>query len=282
MDSMLVYRGLDVVTAKPTAEERRAAPIHGLDLVDPSEPFSVARYLETAEALERAIEARGHAVLFVGGTSLYLKALTHGLSDLPGADPALRAELEERGAALGSPALHAELAAADPEAAARIHERDLRRIVRALEVHRAAGRPISSLQREWAGRPGAPRRIVGIRVDRETLHRRIEARIDVMFERGLEEEIRRVAAGGFSREAAAAVGVAEVRALLSGAIDRSECRARMVRRTRTLVRRQETWLRSFPEVRWIDGGDGREADAIAKDAGVELGFLGPGAELDLS
>lgn len=266
MDSMLVYRGLDVVTAKPTAAELAETPIRCMDLAEPREAFSVARYLAAAEEAEAEILARGSVPLFVGGTGLYLKALTHGLFEGPAADPALRRELAERAEREGAEALHRDLARIDPAAASKIHPRDRKRTIRALEVFAATGEPISKLQREWTLSLGFPRIVVGLHVERDELHRRIAQRADAMLALGLVEEIRRARDGGLSREASLAVGVPEVLRHLAGETSLAACRDEIVLHTRQLARRQATWFRSFPEAVWIAAGEGRSAGEVAEHA----------------
>ncbi|MBL8696129.1 MAG: tRNA (adenosine(37)-N6)-dimethylallyltransferase MiaA [Planctomycetes bacterium] len=274
MDSMQVYRGLDILTAKPSPQERARAPILGLDLVEPSESFTVARYVTLCEEWERAAHERGATPIFVGGTPLYLKALTHGLFEGPPADPALRRELNERAEREGDEALHADLLRVDPAAAARIHPRDRKRIVRALEVFAQTGERISDLQRQWTLSHGFPRVLVGLSVPRDELHRRIAARVDHMLSAGALEEVRRIsAAGGFSREAAAAVGVSELLDVLLGQASLEEARETMIRRTRELARRQGTWFRSFPELHGIDAGAPRSIAEIAQEARRSLELI---------
>lgn len=273
MDSMLVYRDLAVVTAKPEVHELAETPLHAIDLVSAAEPFSVARYLAEAERAEREIEARGGVPVFVGGTALYLKALTHGLFEGPAPDAELRRALSERADREGDAALYADLERIDPGAASRIHPRDRKRVIRALEVFEKTGERISELQREWTLSGGFPRILVGLRVPREELARRIAARVDAMLERGLVQEVVAAMARGLSSEAREAVGVREVEDLMGGRLDRSGCRDAIVRRTRDLARRQGTWFRSFEEVRWVEAGEGRSVGEMAGEVKrvLELG-----------
>lgn len=266
LDSMSLYRGMNIGTAKPTAEERARVPHHLLDLAEPHEAFSTGRYLEAAEAAIADVAARGKLPLFVGGTALYLKGLTEGFFAGPSADWTLRnrliAEAEERGV----PALHQRLKAADPAAAARIHPNDLRRIVRALEVHQTTGRPISELQTQF-GTPSSRYDCVlaGIRRDRAELHDRINRRVDAMFAAGLVEEVRALLAhpGGISHAAAQFVGYAEVIAHLRGDVNLAEAVERVKARTRQFAKRQSTWFRSFPQIRWVDASPDTSPDARA-------------------
>jgi tRNA dimethylallyltransferase len=264
MDSMLVYRGLDIVTAKPSAEELMKAPLRAIDVVEPSEPFSVARFLALAEDLEAQAFREGRVPVFVGGTGLYLKALLHGLFEGPPRNAGIRSALLQRAERDGLDVLHAELSRVDPASAERIHRNDAKRIVRALEVFDLTGRPMSKWQTQWSG-TGVEARVSCLRVTRDELVVRIEARVDRMLRDGLLAEIEGVRGRGLSREATAAVGVREVLDYLDGTIDLAECRRRIVKRTRELARRQETWFRSFRDVRWIEAGSARPLDDIVTD-----------------
>jgi len=254
LDSMLVYRGMDLGTAKPDAVERGGVPHHLIDLVDPREPFSVARYLEAARAAEAAVRARGRVPIYVGGTTMWFKALVHGLLDVPPVPDAVRAALEQEAAdAGGEERLRAELERGDPEAAARIHPADRQRTLRALEVLRATGRPLSAWQEQWGTRDRIGEPTAVLRWERAVLHGRIEARFAAMLEAGLLEEIRGIRDGdGFGPTARKAIGYRQLLAHLDGACTLDEAVAEAVRATKVLVRRQTTWLRAFPDVSWID------------------------------
>jgi len=254
VDSMAVYRGLDVGTAKPSAVERAAVPHHLVDVVDPAECYSVARWLAAAADAVEAIRGRGRRVLFVGGTPLYLRALRDGLDPLPPADPALRLGLAAELDALGSERLHARLAGLDPPAAARIHPRDARRVVRALEL--AAG-GVTGRAMAWAAGTPPPvafaRQMMVIDLPRRLLRERIDRRAEAMFARGLVAETRAAAAlpGGIGRTAAQAAGYAEALEVIAGRLDLAAAVARVQSRTRQLAKRQLTWLRSFRDAVWI-------------------------------
>lgn len=251
VDSMAIYRGLDVGTAKPGASHRAAVRHHLIDMVSPQEPYSVARWLADAARAADECRGRGRRILFVGGTPLYLKALRDGLAPLPGADARIRASLEAEATRDGTPALHRRLAAVDPEAAARIHEGDLRRIVRALEVAAVTGRPLSS-HFAPAPQPWFDRRLMVVDLPRQLLRARIDQRVERMFAGGLVEETERLlAAGGIGPTALQGVGYAEVIALLAGEIDRAEAVRRTRVRTWHLAKRQLTWLRGFPHAVWL-------------------------------
>jgi tRNA dimethylallyltransferase len=254
MDSMTLYRGMDVGTAKPTAAERRRVPHHLLDVLDPWEPASVAWWLQRAAACCRDIEARGRRPLFVGGTPLYLKALLSGLFDGPPADGVLRTRLEAEAARGGAPALHARLARSDPASAARLHPNDLRRVVRALEVLELTGRPLSEWQTQWRGgaESEAPRCFC-LEIDRPQLYARIDRRAGRMVTEGLIDEARALRAIGrpLGREAAQAVGYREAFDHLDGRASLAETVDRMRTRTRQLAKRQMTWFRAMPECRRV-------------------------------
>src|SRR5512138_99443 len=251
-DSQQLYRGLDVGTAKPTPEERRAVPHHLLDVAEPGEGWDAARFVRAADEAIRGILARGRVPFVVGGTGLYLRALLHGMVEAPGRDPALRARLEEEARQGGRAALHARLATIDPEAAARIRPNDLVRVVRALEVA-AAGRTQSELFREHAfqeDRYGAL--LLALDPPREELHRRIDARVEAMFEGGLVAEARAlVARFGPAVPAKLPIGYAEAIALARGECDAPEAIRRVQVETRRYARRQVIWLRRERGVEWI-------------------------------
>ena len=252
VDSMAVYQGLDIGTAKPSPGERARVAHHVIDVVPPSEPYSVARWLADAAAAVEAIRARGRRILFVGGTPLYLRALRDGLAPLPAEDPAFRRSLLDEIEAEGSAALHARLATIDPAAAARIHPNDVKRIVRALEVSHATGRPLSEAFAP-APDPGFETRMMIVDLPRRLLADRIDRRVDAMFAAGLVDEVRRAAAapGGLGPTARQAAGYAECLDLLAGRLPPAEAVRLTKQRTRQLAKRQLTWLRSFKNAVWI-------------------------------
>jgi len=256
VDSAQVYRGMDVGTAKPTAAERASVPHHLIDILDPTGAYSAARFRADALAAVCAIAARGKVPLLVGGTMLYFKALREGLSDLPEADPALRAELEEQARERGWPALHAELARVDPETAARLKPGDAQRIQRALEIWRTTGVSMSKLL--GGQRSAPPLRPVPIALvpgDRAALHRRIGARFERMLADGLVEELELLRAR-YALHAGLpsmrCVGYRQAWAHLEGAYDRAGLRDRGIFATRQLAKRQLTWLRSTPDTIELD------------------------------
>ncbi len=252
LDSMLLYRGMDIGTDKP--RDLGGVVHHGIDLLDPAETFDLARYLAYADRTIAEVRARGREVLVVGGTGLYLMALMKGVFEGVTRDDGLRGRL----AGEESPALHARLAAVDPESAARLHPNDRRRITRALEVFEATGETLGKLQTQFDGPDRYAARIAGLRLPRAELSARIAQRIDAMFARGLVDEVRSLTLGPTAGQA---VGYKEVRAHLDGACDLAEARRLLQRNTLRLVRRQSTWFKRFP-VRWFDAGSGARPDAL--------------------
>lgn len=255
IDSAQVYRGMDIGTAKPSPAERTRVPHHLIDIRDPAEPYSAAEFVRDATAAIRAIRARGRLPLVVGGTMLYAKALREGLSDLPAADPAVRARLEADGAALGWPALHARLAQVDPATAARLKLNDSQRIQRALEVHAVTGVPLSALHTAPQRPPLDLVTIALLPSDRAELHRRIELRFDAMLQAGFVDEVRALRARGDltpQRPSIRSVGYRQAWAHLAGETDAAAFRAAGIAATRQLAKRQITWLRSMRDATLID------------------------------
>ena len=251
-DSQQVYRGLDAGTAKPTAEERAAAPHHLLDVAEPGEGMDAARWVALADAAIADISARGWLPVVAGGTGLYLRALLHGVAEAPGRDPALRARLEEEAAEGGRPALHRRLAEVDPAAAAKIGPNDLVRIVRALEIA-AGGRTQSELFAAH-GFAGARYRfrLLALDVPRAELHARIDARVPHLFARGLLEETAALLARcGGRLPAKLPIGYAEAAEVLSGRLELPEAVRRVQVAHRRYARRQIVWLRREREVEWL-------------------------------
>ncbi len=247
MDSAMVYRGLDIGTAKPPVEVRAAVPHHLIDIVEPTESYSAGRFARDAASLIAAINARGRLPLLVGGTLLYLRALRDGLAMLPRADRRVRDELNRDAATHGWDALHDRLRSVDPEAAARIAPSDRQRIQRALEVYALTGRPITALQREGAAAPRPNILALALVPESRTdLAVRIERRFDAMVEGGLVGEVEVLRArGDLTRDMPAmrAVGYRQVWAYLDGAYTWSEARLKAVVATRQYAKRQLTWLR---------------------------------------
>lgn len=267
LDSMSLYRLMDIGTAKPTPEEQSAVAHHLIDVLDPNENSSISHYLELAEAAAREIHSRGKQVLFVGGTPLYLKALLRGLSEGPAPDPELRKALEEEAAKVGNAALHARLKMVDPLAAARIHENDTRRMIRALEVHQATGQPMSHYQFEFEdhARP-EDCKAFWLSWERSVLHDRINQRVEAMFDGGLVEEVQRLLDqfSPLSTTAMQAVGYQEVIDYLAGNQELASAKDRVKARTRQFAKRQCTWFRSLPECREVALTSPFDAEAVAQ------------------
>ncbi|KAA0068416.1 tRNA (adenosine(37)-N6)-dimethylallyltransferase MiaA [Rhodanobacter sp. T12-5] len=249
VDSALVYRGMDIGTAKPDAATLVRYPHALVDIRDPAQPYSAADFRADALPLMRQISSRGRVPLLVGGTGLYFRALQQGLSDLPEADPATRARLAALAAQIGWPAMHARLAVLDPVAAARIDRNDVQRLQRALEVIELTGRPLSALQRGGSGEP-FPWRVLKLALlpaDRGVLHERIAQRIDAMLAAGFLDEVRQLRARGDLHPelpAIRAVGYRQAWEHLDGHASLAEFRDRAIFATRQLAKRQITWLRS--------------------------------------
>jgi len=255
VDSMKVYRRMDIGTAKPSADVRAEIPHHCIDVVEPSEAFSVARYVQLADSAIAQIAEANDVVLAVGGTNLYIKALAEGLFEAPPIEPAVRSALRARAGQEGLAVLHEELTRLDPQAAGRIHPNDAKRILRALEVYQTTGRPISELQRQWdSGRRRYDIVMIGLRRRWDALRRRINARAKRMVQAGLRDEVASLLAepAGLSPQAAQAVGYAEMIDHLNGRCTLEEAMERIKIHTRRLARKQQTWHRRWRDVRWFE------------------------------
>ena len=264
VDSMMVYRRMDIGTAKPSREVRAEIPHHCIDIVEPSESFSVARYLTFADEAIDKISSAGKPVLLVGGSALYIKAVSEGLFEGPGANPDIRQALKARAAAEGLSALHAELTRVDPDAARRISPRDEKRIIRALEVYELTGEPISRLQQQWdSQRLRYDCVFIGLRRPKEEINRRINARVKEMIRKGLRDEVAALLAEpkGLSDQASQALGYAEMIEHLKGKYTLEQAIERIKINTRQFAKRQRTWFRHFRNVQWIDI---QEDDTIEK------------------
>jgi tRNA dimethylallyltransferase len=274
VDSALVYRGMDIGTAKPSADERARVPHHLIDIIEPTQSYSAAQFVADARRLIGEIGARGRLPLLVGGTMLYFKALFDGLDDMPAADPAVRAALDREAAQRGWPAMHAELAGVDPPTAARLPPTDAQRIQRALEVWRVSGRPLSSFHRDKPR--GDPPPLVSLEPrQRSWLHERIAQRFDAMLAAGLIDEVQRLRARGDLHTGLPAMRCVGSRqageALAAG--DLGGLRDKGIAATRQLAKRQLTWLRGMPQ-RHVVASD----DAGAIERVVEWAWrVAPGA-----
>jgi tRNA dimethylallyltransferase len=253
-DSRQVYRGMDIGTDKPTADQRQAVTHRLIDLVEPAEPFNAGLYRRSAVA---AIEDHYHdrrLPLVVGGTGLYVRTLLKGLCEAPPADPAVRASLRRDAREHGRDHLYAQLIACDPTTAARLHPRDESKILRALEVHRLSGRPMSEFQQQhgFTERPFTSL-IIGLNRSREALYRRIEERIDWQLANGLVDETKQLLARGYGRDLPAmkGLGYRQVSCYLVGEYDAEEMIRRFKRDTRRFAKRQMTWFRKEPGIHWM-------------------------------
>ena len=268
IDSMKVYRGMDIGTAKPSRELLARAPHHLIDLLDPAERYSAARFVQDAHAAMAAIAARGRVPLLAGGTMLYFRALQSGLASLPAADPAVRRRLDERAEIEGWPALHAELARLDPAAASRIRPNDRQRIQRALEVIERSGRPLTEQLAEDLR--GAAREedlpLVLAPSDRALQAARLQERFEGMLRQGLLEEVRALYTRGDLHAGLPSMRLIGYRQLwqhLEGSLTLDEAATQAVAATRQLARRQLTWLRAEPRAEWFDAGDAATRERMA-------------------
>jgi tRNA dimethylallyltransferase len=254
IDSMKVYRRMDIGTCKPPREARERIPYHLIDVVEPSDAFSVGAFLELAEDAIEQIKSRGRRIIAVGGTALYIKALLYGLFEGPGTDEQIRAELRARAEAEGAE-IYRELAKIDPAAAERISPNDTRRIIRALEVYRITGKPISSLQKQFgAEEPLRDWTIIGLRREKTEESKRINGRVKRMISAGLVDEAKSLLAEEkpLSKQARCAIGYAEIIDHLSGRITLEDAIELIKKNTRQLAKGQRTWFKTFQNVNWLD------------------------------
>jgi len=254
-DSMQVYRGMDIGTAKATPEQRAGIPHHLIDVADPDRLFSASEFAQEADMAIRDITGRGKRAIVVGGTGLYIRALLKGLVDSPSGGGEIRRALQEEARLLGNEAMLEKLRQVDPELASRIHPNNLVRIIRALEVHRQTGIPLSQFQQEhgFSGRRYQSLQI-GLRVDRKELYERIEARVDGMIAEGLLEEVKRLLEKGYGRDLKAmrAIGYKEAAAYLAGECTIEEAETLIKRDTRRYAKRQLTWFNADPDILWLE------------------------------
>ena len=264
IDSMKVYKRMDIGTAKPPLEKRNRIPWHLIDVAEPYESFSVDRFLTLADQAVTAVTAAGRPVIAVGGTAMYIKALLYGLFEAPASDPAVRQRLKQEIVEKGSDLLHRQLAQIDPDAAGRIHPNDQRRIIRALEVYELTGRPISALQAQWDQSLPKDWTIIGLRRPKETENHRINLRVKRMIEQGLREEVRSLLAEPkpLSQQARAAIGYAEIIDHLEGKTGFDEAVEQIKINTRHLAKSQRTWFKTFPAVHWIDIEENQPLETI--------------------
>jgi len=265
IDSMKVYRRMDIGTAKPSARRRSRVRYHLIDVVEPDESFSVDRFLDLACTSIEQISAARKPVVAVGGTAMYIKTLLYGLFDGPGADSGIRKRLKAEIDLQGPADIHRRLADVDPEAARRIHPNDARRIVRALEIFELTGQPISSFQTQFdAGRICGDWKIIGLRREKSLESGRINARVKKMIDDGLVDEVKSLLAGDkpLSKQARCAIGYAEIIDYLAGKITLEKAVEKIKIKTRRLAKAQRTWFKTFREVNWLDIDEDETPDCI--------------------
>lgn len=267
MDSMALYRHMDIGTAKPTLAERGRIPHHLIDIIDPNEEFSLAQYIEAAQQCAKEITKRGKTAIFVGGTPLYLKGLLRGIFQGPPADWTFRHQLQQEAQQQDPLWLHKQLENVDPTSAARLHPNDTRRLIRALEIFHITGRPISEFQKQFDNGMSADQcRVFVLDWPRDELHRRIDCRVDEMFTAGLIDEVRSLLAADkpMSKTAHQAVGYREAIDYIEGRCDLSETIELVKLHTRQLAKRQCTWFRSLSECRFITMAEGSSPASIVE------------------
>jgi tRNA dimethylallyltransferase len=268
IDSMKVYRRMDIGTAKPPLEIRRQIPHHIIDVVEPSDSFSVARFLELADAAIKEIEGKNKLIVAVGGTALYIKAMLYGLFEGPGADERIRAELKTQARNQGLDKLYAQLQKVDPEVASRISAKDVKRILRALEVYKLTGKPISTFQTQWNRLSSYNWTIIGLRREKTEESKRINARVKKMIEAGLVDEVKGLLAEEkpLSDQARCAIGYSEIIDHLSGRTSLDEAIELIKTNTRKFAKAQRTWFKTFKNVHWLDLAPDENTDSITSRA----------------
>ena len=265
IDSMKVYRRMDIGTAKPSATRRRQIRYHLIDVVEPNEPFSVEKFLKLAEYAIKQINSAQKPVVAVGGTAMYIKAMLYGIFEGPGTNDRIRKKLKSRIDVQGLADLHKKLAEADPDAAQRIHPNDARRIVRALEVFELTGKPISSFQQQFdAEGTLSDWKIIGIRREKSVESSRINRRVKKMVEAGLCDEVKSLLAEEkpLSKQAASAIGYAEIIDHLNGNLPFEEAVEKIKINTRRFAKAQRTWFKTFKNVNWLDIAEDESSEDI--------------------
>ncbi|NUO08500.1 MAG: tRNA (adenosine(37)-N6)-dimethylallyltransferase MiaA [Candidatus Brocadia sp.] len=267
-DSMLVYRGMDIGTEKPSLAVRSKIPHHLIDIVEPWQEYSVGQYVKDFEVVAQSLYQQGKLFIVVGGTALYLKAIMDGLFEGPPADWEYRDYLRSIAVEKGPNYLHKMLAEVDPETAAKLHFNDQKRVIRALEVFKTTGHRISSFQTQFGHKnPNHHCTPVAIDYDRDILYKRIETRVDRMFVRGLVDEVRTLLSNplGLSKQASQALGYKEVIDFLRGKYTLSEVTSEIKQRTRRFAKRQMTWFRSFSNIHWIHASAESETTKLSEE-----------------
>ncbi|MDD4013919.1 MAG: tRNA (adenosine(37)-N6)-dimethylallyltransferase MiaA [Candidatus Omnitrophica bacterium] len=263
-DSMQVYKDMDIITQAPGDDILSLAPHHLLRFLDPKEPYSAARYSSDAEKEISGVISRSHVPVFAGGTGLYVKALVDGIIDMPAGNEKIRRGLEKEALEKGSEYLHGLLFEADPHAAARLHPNDVRRVVRALEIHELGGRAVQDSGKEKRGIFNKyDIKMFGLDVPREDLYARIENNVERMFSAGLVEEVRRLLEKGPAKTALQALGIKEVSAYIDGAMTLKEVREELKMNTRRYAKRQLTWFRADKRIEWVNAA--RRVEEIVQE-----------------
>ena len=265
LDSMQVYQGIDILSSKPSLKLRHKIKHHLIDILSPDKEFDAAQYRRLAVKAIKDIHQRGKIPLFTGGTGLYLNVLLEGIFADAGKDEALRRELYNQAEILGSAYLHRKLQEVDPESALRIHPNDAKRIIRALEVHKLTGKPISELRKKRKGLEDKYEvTIFGLNKDREVLYKSIDRRVDEMFERGLVNEVKKLLTGNLSLTCKQAIGIREIRDYLEGKHDLEQAKDLLKKNTRNYAKRQLTWFRKDKRIIWLDADDQQIINRMVK------------------
>jgi tRNA dimethylallyltransferase len=261
---MKVYRRMNIGTAKPPKENRDRIPYHLIDVVEPCDSFSVARFLELANSAVNDLKKRNKPIVAVGGTALYIKSLLFGLFEGPGTNEQIREELKAQAQTEGLDKLYDRLQKIDPAAAAKISANDPRRIIRALEVHKLTGKPISSFQQQWDANASQDWTIIGLRREKQEESKRINARVKKMIDSGLVDEVRQLLAEPkpLSKQARSAIGYAEIINHLTGETSLDETIELIKKNTRKLAKAQRTWFKTFKNVRWLDLAPDETVDSV--------------------
>jgi len=263
-DSMQIYKGMDIITSKPAAHLRKTVPHHLIDIASPKNEYNVSRYRREAIKKIKEIIRRGKTPLFVGGTGLYMSVLIDGIFSSKSQNKTIRQRLYSEAERRGSEYLYARLKQVDPEATARVHPNDTKRIIRALEVFQATGQPISQLQKQRKGLRDEFRiKIFCLNMERRKLYQRIEDRLERMFSVGLVNEVRRLLRLKLSKTASCAIGVKEIKGYLEGLYDLEEAKRLLQRNTCLYAKRQLTWFRKDKHIKWINISDKEKPQAVA-------------------
>ena len=265
LDSMQVYQGIDILSSKPSLKLRHKIKHHLIDILSPDKEFDAAQYRRLAVKAIKDIHQRSKIPLFTGSTGLYLNVLLEGIFADAGKDEALRRELYNQAEILGSAYLHRKLQEVDPESALRIHPNDAKRIIRALEVYKLTGKPISELRKKRKGLLDKYEvTIFGLNKDREVLYKSIDRRVDEMFERGLVNEVKKLLTGNLSLTCKQAIGIREIRDYLEGKHDLEQAKDLLKKNTRNYAKRQLTWFRKDKRIIWLDADDQQIINRMVK------------------